>query len=91
MALGLTDVSTADLRTLLRALHREELCCPLTPVGLTAVGLQEVVHALLEHLRGLERSAVHAVVVAVIAEREYAPSDARCEDAVLPGATGRSA
>jgi hypothetical protein len=73
MSLGLTDVSTADLRKLLRALHREQLPCPLSPVGLTSVGLQDAVHALLSHMRGLERAAVHAVVVAVIAERGLDP------------------
>lgn len=69
MSLGLKSVSTADLRTLLRALHREQLTCPLTPVGLTSVGLQDAVGDMLAHMRGLDRAAVHAVVVAVIAER----------------------
>lgn len=71
MALGLTEVSTDDLRKLLRALHRGEVECPLSPVGLTCVGLQDAVGELLAHLRGLEQSAVHAVLVAVIAEREH--------------------
>ena len=72
MALGLTEVSTEDLRKLLRAMHHGHVTCPLTPVGLTCVGLQDAVGELLAHLRGLDRSAVHAVLVAVIAEREHA-------------------
>jgi hypothetical protein len=75
MALGLTEVSTDDLRKLLRALHRGDVTCPLTPVGLTCIGLQDAVGDVLAHVRGLERAAVHAVVVAVIAERERASSD----------------
>lgn len=75
MALGLTEVSTDDLRKLLRALHRGDVTCPLTPVGLTCIGLQDAVGDLLAQMRGLERAAVHAVVVAVIAERERASSD----------------
>lgn len=75
MALGLTEVSTDDLRKLLRALHRGEVTCPLTPVGLTCIGLQDAVGDLLAHVRGLERAAVHAIVVAVIAERERGSGD----------------
>lgn len=67
--LGLTDVPTTPLKTLLRALHREEIECPLTPVALIAIGLQDHASVLLGHLRGLDRAAVRAVVVAVIAER----------------------
>lgn len=66
---GLVGVSTERLRTLLRGLHRETLPCPLTPVGLATHGLQDDANSILNHLRGLERAAVHAVVVAALAER----------------------
>jgi hypothetical protein len=67
--LGLTDVPTKPLRTLLRALHRQQVTCPLTPVALVALGLQDHANVLLGHLRELDRAGVHAVLVAVIAER----------------------
>ena len=69
-ALGLTAVSTEQLRTALRGLHRQTLACPLTVVGLTAHGLQDVAGPLLGHLRGLEAGGVRAVVVAVLADRQ---------------------
>ena len=37
--------------------------------ALAMLGLQDTSPALLEHLRGLESEAVHAVLVAVLAER----------------------
>lgn len=67
--LGLRGTDTSSLETLLRALHRNQLSCPLTPVGLACVGLQDDATDLLAHLRGLDRAGVHAVVVAVLAER----------------------
>ena len=67
--LGLVSVSTERLEILLRAVHRETLVCPLTPAGLAGHGLQDDTHALLGHLRGLDRAGVHAVVVAALAER----------------------
>jgi len=67
--LGLAQVTTEQLRTLLRGLHRETLTCPLTPAGLAGHGLQEPSGMILGHMRALDRAAVHAVVVAVLAER----------------------
>lgn len=67
--LGLVTVSTDELRKLLRAVFKEQVECPLTVAGLAAVGLQDCGDVLLSHLRGLERQAVHAVVVAALAER----------------------
>jgi len=67
--LGLVTVSTDDLRKLLRMVFRGHLPCPLTPAGLAAVGLQDVSERLLGHMRGLDDKGVHAVVVAVLAER----------------------
>lgn len=68
--LGLVTVSNDDLRKLLRLVFRKQLECPLTPAGLAAAGLQDVSGPLLAHLRGLDDEAVHAVVVAALAERE---------------------
>lgn len=68
--LGLVTVSSDDLRKLLRMVFRKQLECPLTPAGLASVGLQDASGPLLGHLRGLDGKAVHAVVVAALAERE---------------------
>jgi hypothetical protein len=68
--LGLVTVSSDDLRKLLRMVFRKQLECPLTPAGLASVGLQDASGPLLGHLRGLDGKAVHAVVVATLAERE---------------------
>jgi hypothetical protein len=67
--MGLVSVSTEDLRKLLRAVFKGQVECPLTPAGLAAIGLQDTSGPLLGHLRGLEGKAVHAVVVAALAER----------------------
>lgn len=69
LELGLVTVSNDDLRTLLRMVFRGHVECPLTPAGLAAVGLQDASDLLLAQLRGLDGKAVHAVVVAVLAER----------------------
>lgn len=66
---GLTEVATDDLKTVLRYLHRGEMNFPLTPAELARFGLQKSAASILGHLRGLEKEAVRAVVVAVLAER----------------------
>jgi len=68
-AAGLTDVTTDDLKKLLRVLHRDEITCPLTIDELTRCGLQHCADSMLGSLRGLEANGARAVVVAVIAER----------------------
>lgn len=67
--IGLSEVTTADLKTLLRLLHRGEVATPLDVTELARVGLQHCAIELLGHLRGLEATAIKAVVIAVIAER----------------------
>lgn len=67
--LGLRDVSTAQLKTLLRYLHQGELICPLTPAEFARIGLQEQTNACLGILRGLDATAVRAVLTAVLMER----------------------
>ena len=66
---GLTPVSTKDLRTLLLHLHRGELEFPLAIPELTRVGLQHCALDLLHQLRGLDAEATRAVVTAVLSER----------------------
>ena len=67
---GLKTVSTEELKSLLRYLHRGELDCPVTPGALACLGFQDRSDPLLHTLRGLDESAVRAVIVAVLAERE---------------------
>jgi hypothetical protein len=68
-SLALLSSSTEDLETLLRAVHRGDVDCPLTPLGLACVGLQDASSPMLNHLRDLDDRAVKAVLVAVLAER----------------------
>lgn len=71
---GLTAARTEDLTTLLKWLHRGDLQAPIDTMGLARVGLQHCAGPLLGHLRGLDKRAVQAVVVAVLAERNNAAS-----------------
>lgn len=65
---GLTTVTDAQLRALLKAVHRGELPCPIDRVGLATVGLLHLGDEL-DVLRGLGPDGVRAVLVAVLAER----------------------
>ncbi|MCX4239832.1 hypothetical protein [Paraliomyxa miuraensis] len=67
--LGLVTCSTDALRKLLRAVYKREVDCPLTIAALAGMGLQDHAERLLGHLRGLPSDAVHAVLVAALAER----------------------
>ena len=67
--LGLARVSTAHLKTALRALHRGELDLPVSIQGFARIGLQEPGEELLDQLRGLDAAGVRAVLVCVLAER----------------------
>lgn len=70
-AKGLTNLTLADLENLLRALHREQLECPVDHVRLHKAGLSYLVDRV-DFLQGLDERAVRAVLVAVIAERKHA-------------------
>lgn len=70
--LGLTGVSTDDLRRALTLLHRGDLDTPVSPWGLARVGLQACQEPLLQHLRGLDAAAVRAVLTCVLGERVVA-------------------
>ena len=65
---GLVSVSDDDLRELLRQIHRGELVCPITRIGLATVGLLRLGDDL-DVLQGLDERGVRAVLVSVLAER----------------------
>ena len=65
---GLTAVSTPDLRTLLAAVHRGDVACPIDRIGLATAGLLRLGDDL-ELLRGLDAAGVKAVLIGVLAER----------------------
>lgn len=65
---GLTQVPLDELKKLLAYLHRGEVTFPLTISEATRIGMQARMPDL-ELLRGLDATAVRAVLVAVIAER----------------------
>lgn len=66
---GLTAVPTPQLQLLLKAVHKEELPCPIDRVGLATVGLMHLGDDL-EILQGLDIRGVRAVLVSVLAERK---------------------
>jgi len=65
---GLTALSVPQLQLLLKAVHREELPCPIDRIGLATVGLLHLGDDI-EVLRGLDRAGVRAVLISVLAER----------------------
>ena len=65
---GLVRVRDEHLVALFRAIHRGELECPIDHPKLATAGFLGIADHL-EHLRGLDRTAVLAVITAVIAER----------------------
>ncbi len=69
MSLGLTEVSTEDLKRAYGLLHRGELDVPVSPWGFARVGLQHCQNPLLTQLRGLDLAGVRAVLTCVLAER----------------------
>lgn len=70
MSLGLQDVPTKGLKTMLRQLHKGALPCPLTVSAVVAMGLQDHLTAILHLMRDLDEPGVRAVLVAVLAERQ---------------------
>lgn len=69
LSVGLVDVPTPQLETLLRRILKTELEYPLTKPTLMALGYNEVAAAA-QALRGLDQRGVRAVLVAVLAERK---------------------
>jgi hypothetical protein len=66
---GVSEVQTSDLRSMLKFLHRGELKCRIIVAELARCGLQHTAEPLLRHMHGLDERAVLAVLVAVLAER----------------------
>ncbi|MCO4743871.1 MAG: hypothetical protein KC912_03720 [Proteobacteria bacterium] len=66
--MGLKSVKTKDLKLVLGLVHRGELECPITQIGLAVNGVLRLGDDL-AHLRGLDEAGVRAVLIAVIAER----------------------
>ncbi|MGE0323186.1 MAG: hypothetical protein AB7K71_26985 [Polyangiaceae bacterium] len=65
---GLTRVPTSKLERLLKLLHQEQVGVPLSGASLMTAGMSDIADDV-DLLKGLERSAIQAVLVAVIAER----------------------
>lgn len=65
---GLVAVREEHLVALMRAIHRGQLTCPLDHPKLATAGFLGIAENL-EHLRGLDKNAVIAVITAVLAER----------------------
>jgi hypothetical protein len=65
---GLKAVSTKDLKQLLLLLHRGDLECPITQIGLATSGLLRLGDDLAV-LGGVDEKGVRAVLVSVLAER----------------------
>ncbi|HJL16373.1 MAG TPA: hypothetical protein RMH99_11995 [Sandaracinaceae bacterium LLY-WYZ-13_1] len=65
---GLSELSLADLRNLLKRLHDGSLTCPVGQKELHQAGLSYLIDRV-DFLKGLDEAAVRAVLVAVIAER----------------------
>ena len=67
--LGLTRLTTEQLKDLLRFVYREELTCPITPAQLAPLGFQGESESIMNTMRNLDAHATRAVLIAVIAER----------------------
>ena len=66
---GLTTLTTEQLKKLLKYLHDGSLETPLDAHRIACVGFQFRHAELMSALRGLDEAAVRAVLVCVIAER----------------------
>jgi hypothetical protein len=78
-ASGLTELTEAELKKLLRHVYRGELPCPISADTLACVGFQSRHEWISAALRGLDAAGVRAVLVAVIAERRKAAEATRAE------------
>lgn len=65
---ALTHLTETDLKRLLLALHKGQLDCPILPKHLAIAGLSYLQDRV-DWLQGLDKAAVRAVLVAVLAER----------------------
>ncbi len=76
--MALTGVPSDELKLLLRYIHRREVACPITPVEIARIGLQNRSAELMQSLRGLDEAGTRAVLVAVLAERLAAERQRAC-------------
>jgi len=65
---ALTALEDKDLTRLLKRVHDGSLRCPIGPAELHAAGMSYLCDKV-EFLRGYDERTVHAILVAVIAER----------------------
>ena len=77
IAAGLTELTEAELKKLLRHVYREELPCPVSADTLACVGFQSRQEWISAAVGGLDAAGVKAVLVAVIAERRKAAEATR--------------
>lgn len=66
--IGLKKLSTERLERVLKAVYKESLPCPISAKGLAEAGFLGLKDDL-DFLQGLDKAAVQAVLVAVLAER----------------------
>ena len=66
---GLTEFTTEELKKLLQLVYRDQVEFPLNAQRIACIGFQYKHHALINALRDLEKEAVTAVLVCVLAER----------------------
>lgn len=67
--LGLTGLTTVELKKLLQHLYREEVEFPLNAQRIACIGFQYKQNILMNAFRGLDKKSVQAVLVCVLAER----------------------
>ena len=68
-AAGLTELKTDELKKLLQLVYRNQVEFPLNAQRIACIGFQYKHHVLMKALRGLDKSAVQAILVCVLAER----------------------
>ena len=66
---GLTEMTTEELRKLLRLIYRKEIQFPLNAQRIACSGFQYKHQVLIDALRDLDLKAAQAVIVCVLAER----------------------
>jgi hypothetical protein len=66
---GLTNLSTEELKKLLRLIYKNEVRFPLDAERIACIGFQYKHSVLINALRDLDATASRAVIVCVLAER----------------------
>ena len=68
--LGLTSLSTDELKKLLHHVFKNEVEFPLNPQRIACIGFQYKSIELLNVFRGLDKRAVQTILICVLAERQ---------------------